>query len=133
MVLQVPEGRDTMLSDAHLGSVVKVVLDNLLQLDIAMVEAAASVIFNCAPCLTTIGQQHVVQLAAGLMHAIPLNDDCSCVFRLLMALGVVMWHHKLARSLVRLKSDFSVNTLIRHEKEEVRLIACEIKSMIEFG
>jgi len=114
----VPEGRDTVLSDAHLGSVVKVVLDNLLQLDIAMVEAAASVIFNCAPCLTTIGQQHVVQLTAGLMHAIPLNDDCSCVFRLLMALGVVMWHHKLARSLVRLKSDFSVNTLIRHEKKK---------------
>ena len=44
----------------------------------------------------------VVDSIAALMCAIPLTKNDDCLFRLLMALGRILWHDPIAVELVRL-------------------------------
>eukprot|EP00656_Telonema_subtile_P011082 TRINITY_DN15443_c0_g1_i1.p1 TRINITY_DN15443_c0_g1~~TRINITY_DN15443_c0_g1_i1.p1 ORF type:complete len:456 (-),score=68.83 TRINITY_DN15443_c0_g1_i1:57-1424(-) len=129
------EGSKLLFGGDYVGALFGTVANNLLHDNRVVLLTAASVVFNCASLLHLLQTKVLVSLLAGLMHAVPRLDrgDRTCTFRVLLALGVLMWNNPVCHSLVRLKSDFSVDLLIDAEDEEIRLIAWEVKCMIDLG
>lgn len=127
-------GRPLLLSSKHVDQLVQLLLGSLIQVqNAAILTATASIVFNCAPHLEAkVKTEQLVAVLAGLLHAIPRHTfDKVCTFRLLMALGVLMWNSDICSSIVKLKTESLVDEFITSKEEEIALIAWEIKSMID--
>lgn len=129
-------GSQLLFRDQYVAPLFAAVANNLMHDNPVVLMGCASIVFNCAAQLHQLQRPVMVSLLAGLMHAVPrlnVGTDRTCTFRVLMALGVLMWANPVCHSLVRLKSDFSVDHFLDSEHEEIRLIAWEVKCLIDLG
>ena len=127
-------GRSTLLSSRHNDQLVSLLSESLVQVqNQAILTAAASVVLNCAAHFQAkVNTEQLMAVLGALLYALANHTfDKVCTFRLLMALGVLMWNSDVCTSLVKLKTESIVDDFIASKEEEIALIAWEIKSMVD--
>jgi len=129
------EGYKAALSPELGTTVIELAIMNMIAEDEQTIIAAASIMFNASSKLDSIEGSCVVRCVATLLHVIPrdpsesrLGDDC--IFRLLMALGRILWNDLTAVELAK-SAQFSMEKYLDHPAEHIKLVAHEISATLE--
>jgi len=128
------ESYKAVLSPTMGPIVIQLAVDYIACADLETTKACATILFNASSKLGHVGRTMpdcVGQCVGALIYTIPLTENMDAVFRLLMALGRILWHDPIAVELVKL-SDFNVDKHLNLDDhaEHVKLVAHEIAAII---
>merc|ERR1712118_335669 len=90
------EGAQVVLSPQCAMLTLQLAIDHIISEDVCTAAACATILFNASSKLQEIGHDAMARSVAALMHVIPLTTDEDCLFRMLMALGRILWNNQVA-------------------------------------